>query len=237
MVAPMPWVEALLKGKRIFARARDDGSFAAESGRVEIRYKPNDGRAYRAAVPNLERIADAKIHPDEHCGPADSSPGKTPAKTKSKQAAAVENANASTKANAATDWIAYTDGACSGNPGPAGAGFIVIPPGESPREGCEWLGIGTNNVAEITAILRAIEGIPKIVVAVIHTDSKYAIGVLSMGWKAKANKELIAKTRQVLEGRRVRFVYVPGHAGIPLNERADELAREAIRAQKTVLLA
>ena len=113
----------------------------------------------------------------------------------------------------------------------------MIPPGESPREGYDWLGIGTNNVAEITAILRAIQGIPKNVVAVIHTDSKYAIGVLSLGWKAKANKELIAKTRQVLEGRRVRFVYVPGHAGIPLNERADELAREAIRAQKTVLLA
>jgi ribonuclease HI len=238
MVPPMPWVEALLKGKRIFARARADGSFAAEGGRVEIRYKPNDGRAYRAASANLERFADAKIFDDDHCGAADGSPpGKSAAsKSKVKQAVAIENAQAATKANSATDWIAYTDGACSGNPGPAGAGFIVIPPGENPREGCESLGIGTNNVAEITAILRAIEGIPKSAVAVVHTDSKYAIGVLSLGWKAKANQELIAKTRQVLEGRRVRFVYVPGHAGIPLNERADELAREAIRAQKTVLL-
>ncbi len=231
----MPWVEALLKGKRIFARARDDGSFAAEGGRVEIRYKTNDGRAYRAAIPNLEKIGDAKIYADGHCGPADA-PG---AAAKPSSAAKVKAASAEKSAEAikSTDWIAYTDGACSGNPGPAGAGFIVIPPGESPREGCESLGIGTNNVAEITAILRAIEGIPKTVVAVVHTDSKYAIGVLSLGWKAKANKELIARARAALEGRRVRFVYVPGHAGIPLNERADELAREAIRSQKTVLLA
>jgi ribonuclease HI len=231
----MPWVEALLKGKRIFARARDDGSFAAEGGRVEIRYKTNDGRAYRAAIPNLEKISDAKIYADDHCGPADAAPA---AGAKPSSAAKIKSASEKTaEAIKSTDWIAYTDGACSGNPGPAGAGFIVIPPGESPREGCESLGIGTNNVAEITAILRAIEGIPKTVVAVVHTDSKYAIGVLSLGWKAKANKELIARTRAALEGRRVRFVYVPGHAGIPLNERADELAREAIRSQKTVLLA
>ncbi len=231
----MPWVEALLKGKRIFARAREDGSFVSEGGRVEIRYKTNDGRAYRAAIPNLEKIADAKTYPDDHCGPADSSPGKTAVPIKS--AASSKSKPADAPAIKSTDWIAYTDGACSGNPGPAGAGFIVIPPGESPREGCDWLGIGTNNVAEITAILRAIEAIPKNVAAVIHTDSKYAIGVLSQGWKAKANKELIERTRAALEGRRVRFVYVPGHAGIPMNERADELAREAIRAQKTVLLA
>jgi ribonuclease HI len=232
----MPWVEALLRGKKIFARAREDGSFAAESGRVEVRYKPNDGRAYRAAIPNLERFADAKILPDDHCGPADSSPSAGKAKSKPGEGAAASKTKTPTQAIDPTDWIAYTDGACSGNPGPAGAGFIVIPPGQSPREGCESLGIGTNNVAEITGILRAIEGIPRNVVAVVHTDSKYAIGVLSLGWKAKANKELIAKTRAVLEGRRVRFVYVPGHAGIPLNERADELAREAIRERKTVLL-
>jgi ribonuclease HI len=230
----MPWVEALLKGKRIFARAREDGAFASEGGRVEIRYKTNDGRAYRAAIPNLEKISDAKIYPDDHCGPADGAPAKSASPSKAAKAKSAESAAAAIKS---TDWIAYTDGACSGNPGPAGAGFIVIPPGESPREGCESLGIGTNNVAEITAILRAVEGIPKTVTAVVHTDSKYAIGVLSQGWKAKANKELIERTRAVLEGRRVRFVYVPGHAGIPMNERADELAREAIRAQKTVLLA
>ncbi|MEO8798586.1 MAG: ribonuclease H [Polyangiaceae bacterium] len=231
----MAWVEVLLRGKKVFARANADGSLVAQGGRVEIRYKTNDGRAYQAAAGNLEKAPSATLFPDSHCGDAEAAPGKTATKTPGKRGAA--GAAAAPATSSATDWIAYTDGACSGNPGPAGSGFIVIPPGKSPVEGCEWLGTGTNNVAEITAILRAVEGIPKDVPAVVHTDSKYAIGVLSLGWKAKANQELIAKTRAVLHGRKVRFVYVKGHAGIPLNERADELAREAIRMEKSRLIA
>ena len=223
----------------MFAKANADGSFVAQGGRVEIRYKQNDGRAYAASVGNLEKAPGATLFPDSHCGDAEAAPGKTSSsgKTPAAKRASGGGPAAAPVTLSATDWIAYTDGACSGNPGPAGSGFIVIPPGKSPVEGCEWLGVGTNNVAEITAVLRAVEAIPKDVVAVVHTDSKYAIGVLSLGWKAKANQELIARTRAVLHGRKVRFVYVKGHAGIPLNERADELAREAIRMEKSRLIA
>ena len=64
---------------------------------------------------------------------------------------------------------------------------------------------------------------------VVHTDSQYAIGVLQKGWKAKANQELVGarEERRCARGS-ARLVYVPGHQGVPLNERADELAREAI---------
>ena len=64
---------------------------------------------------------------------------------------------------------------------------------------------------------------------VVHTDSQYAIGVLQKGWKAKVNQELVATTKRA-RGRRAgaQLVYVPGHSGVPLNERADELAREAV---------
>lgn len=132
-------------------------------------------------------------------------------------------------------WIAYTDGACTGNPGPAGAGFIVIAPDGKIREGFENLGVGTNNIAELTGVLRAVEGVPNDgVPLVVHTDSKYAIGVLTKGWKAKANQELIAKIKRALSLRpNVSMVYVPGHAGVPLNERADELAREAVRTGRS----
>ncbi|MGH7280882.1 MAG: ribonuclease HI [Polyangiaceae bacterium] len=235
----MAWVEALLKGKKVFARARDDGALVVEGGRVEVRYKTNDGRAYRAALGNLEKIASAKVFSDSHCAEAQGAAAVKPARAASKRSSGDSGGKpylAPPTTSSETEWIAYTDGACSGNPGPAGAGFVVIPPGKSPQEGFESLGIGTNNVAEITAILRAIEAIPKNASTVLHTDSKYAIGVLSLGWKAKANQELIAKTRAVLQGRRVRFVYVPGHSGIPMNERADELAREAIRTEKSHLL-
>lgn len=128
-------------------------------------------------------------------------------------------------------WVAYTDGACSGNPGPAGAGMVVIAPGGKIHEGYAFLGSATNNVAELAAVLLGVESIPRDAESVaIHTDSKYAIGVLTLGWKPKANTELVHRTRAALAGRNVRLVYVPGHAGVPMNERADELAREAVRS-------
>lgn len=130
--------------------------------------------------------------------------------------------------------IIHTDGACSGNPGPAGSGVVLVAPGGKLHEGLEYLGEATNNVAELTAILRAVEWIPADAKAiVVHTDSQYAIGVLQKGWKAKANGELVARTKRVVQNRGARLVYVPGHQGVPLNERADELAREAITSRAT----
>src|SRR5579883_755654 len=166
----MPWVEATLRGQRVLARAREDGSLADEGGRVEIRYKPNDGRAYRAAKGNLEVPPGAKLHPDDACGPADQPP-----------AAGARLAARKPQAHGlpADAWVAYTDGACSGNPGPAGSGVVLVEPGGKMHEGLEYLGQATNNVAELTAILRALEWVPADAPAVVvHTDSQYAIGVL-----------------------------------------------------------
>ena len=63
----------------------------------------------------------------------------------------------------------------------------------------------------------------------VYTDSAYSIGVLSKGWKAKANQELVARIRRRLAAYpNVAFVKVSGHAGVPENERCDELARAAV---------
>jgi ribonuclease HI len=234
----MPWIEAMLRGARVLARAREDGSLAEEGGRVEIRYKPNDGRAYQAAARNLVVPAGAAIQPDDACGPAEDArarearaqgqrePGPSQAQSRAKKPA--------THGLPANAWVAYTDGACSGNPGPAGSGVVLVSPEGKMREGFEYLGEATNNVAELTAILRALEWIPAEARAiVVHTDSQYAIGVLQKGWKAKANGELVARAKHVVETRGARLVYVPGHSGVPLNERADELAREAITSRRT----
>jgi ribonuclease HI len=218
----MPWIEATLRGQRVLARATADGTLVDEGGRVEVRYKPNDGRAYRASARNLEIAPGAPVLPEETCGPVGAS-----AESPRKAAPAVHAA----PANA---WVAYTDGACSGNPGPAGSGVVLVAPGGKVHEGFEYLGEATNNVAELTGILRALEWIPGDAPAiVVHTDSQYAIGVLSKGWKAKANGELVARAKKVVQQRGARLVYVPGHAGVPLNERADELAREAVSSRST----
>ena len=68
----------------------------------------------------------------------------------------------------------------------------------------------------------------------IYSDSGYAIGLLSMNWKAKANQELVARLRQrVARYPKLTFVKVAGHAGVPENERCDELARRAIETRGT----
>lgn len=224
----MPWVEALLRGQRVLARASQDGSLIDEEGRVEIRYKPKDGKAYRAAAKNLEVPAGAKVLPDDACGAAEPVAKKSAAEVAEAKRERFAKASEPSKG-----WVAWTDGACTGNPGPAGAGYLVVSPdGGGRREGYEYLGIATNNIGELTAILRALEGIPDGADDVlVYTDSKYAIGVLTKGWKAKANQELVERTKTLVKARRARVEYVPGHSGIPDNEKADELARRAIETR------
>lgn len=229
----MPWIRAVLRGQKVLARAKPDGSFDAPGGRVEIRYKPNDPRAYRAAERNLERVPGEELLPDDAVVAGEEV-------TKESKTAAREERSATRKAEAAKQalapgavpkdaWTVYADGACSGNPGPAGLGIVMVAPDGKTLEGYEYLGSATNNIAELTAILRAAEIVPSGAPAVLHTDSQYSIGVLTKGWKAKANQELVASVKSALAGRRNwRLVYVPGHSGVPLNERADELAREAV---------
>jgi ribonuclease HI len=225
----MPWKRATLRNQRVYVRIDDGGQLAVQSGRVEVRYKPNDGRAYRAAANNIEAL-EAEILAEETCGPvaqveaaAAASSGAKPSASSSRKAP--ENAV-----------IAYTDGACSGNPGPAGSG-MRLQHASLVAEGYSFLGEATNNVAELTAIRDALLAIPNDVPVIVHTDSQYAIGVLQKGWKAKVNQALIAEIRKVLAAHSwVELVYVRGHAGDPGNERADELARAAITTRSSKAL-
>jgi ribonuclease HI len=217
----MAWIEATLRGQRVLARANADGAFDVRGGRVEIRYKPGDARAYHAAARNLEVAQGARLMEDATCPPAETTESASRAK------------KGVTPGVPAGAWIAYTDGACSGNPGPAGCGVVLVSPNGTTREGSEYIGEATNNVAELTAILRALQWVPKDAgPIVVHTDSQYAIGVLQKGWKAKANQELVAVTKRSVEARGARLVYVPGHQGVALNERADALARESVQTRR-----
>jgi ribonuclease HI len=239
----MPWVRATLKGQKVFARADASGRLTVQRGRVEIRYRPNDGRRYDARADNLE-ILDPTPLPDETCGAAEAVAAARPgAKARSPKGGGGGKSSASsrTSEDAAPASVphgavvAYADGACSGNPGPAGLGVVVID-GDERVELSEYLGDGlTNNIAELTAVLRVLDEVADSSRTVmIHTDSQYTIGVVQKGWKAKANKELVAELREALSDRHgVRLYYVPGHSGVPLNERADALAREAIKERKT----
>lgn len=207
----------------MFARADERGELVKDGGGVEIRYKPNDGRRYKARADNL-KIVDGKVLPEETCGVASdvTKPDKADGKAAPAKAAIPDGAV-----------VVYADGACSGNPGPAGLGVVLLD-GKDRLEISEYLGEGTNNIAELTAILRALEAVAPDRPIVLHTDSQYSIGVLQKGWKAKANVELVARLKKTLGERAyAKLVYVPGHAGVLLNERADALAREAVSTRKS----
>jgi ribonuclease HI len=222
----MPWKPMRLRDARVLARCDESGALRAQGGRVEILYRPG-GKPYQAAARNLEP-ADGEMLPDDAVAVSDEKPAE---RSKAKKTANVAHAPLRAEGD---EWIVYADGACSGNPGPAGLGVVVITK-DGVRELSEFIGDGTNNIAELTAILRALELVDEPSRAVrVYTDSSYAIGLLSKGWKAKKNVELVAEIRRVLAKLDdVVFVHVPGHAGVFWNERADVLATDAISARST----
>ncbi len=231
----MPWRYMRLRGNRVLARCDARGELTVEGGKVEVRYNPRDGRAYQAGARNLDADGDTAVLPDDHCGPAERpeprAAGGSRGGSKAKAGPAAGHAPPS-KVHA-DEVLVYADGACSGNPGPAGLGVVMLWDDQR-RELSEYLGKGTNNIAELTAILRAAEATPDPKRPLhVYTDSSYAIGVLSKGWKAKANQELVAAVKAALARiDDVRLFYVRGHAGVPLNERADALAVEAVRSKR-----
>ena len=213
----MPWIKRLLRGKEVFARVDRSGKLLSRpDGRVEVIYKAAPGaKIYRASVSNLEptgqpgddELIDIDLDAPAHSG-------------------------AVVQGGAAGDAIIiYTDGACHGNPGPMGIGIVLLDRGER-REVSEYLGEGTNNIAELTAILRALELVPvseRGRPVLIHSDSAYALGLLSKGWKAKKNVELVEGMRRLASFfPHLRTIKVAGHAGVSENERCDQLANAAV---------
>ncbi|WP_333794599.1 ribonuclease HI [Hyphomicrobium sp.] len=138
----------------------------------------------------------------------------------------------------------YTDGACSGNPGPGGWGAILIWNGHRKEiKGGETL--TTNNRMELMAAISALEALKVGVDADLYTDSSYVRNGISSwihGWKRNGwrtadkkpvkNAELWQRLETALARHQVRWHWVKGHAGHPENERADELAREGMAAFK-----
>ncbi|MDH3654389.1 MAG: ribonuclease HI [Myxococcales bacterium] len=219
-----------LRNAEVLARCDESGELVAREGRVEVRYKPNDGRAYFAGASNLKPSgATSQIEPDSFCAPGE-------AVQKAKKASKKPAGAASSKESAAPEKpegdevLVYADGACSGNPGPAGVGAVALW-ADQRRELSEYIGEATNNIAELTGILRAAELAMELGRPLrLYTDSTYSIGVLTQGWKVRANKELVAKVRQALDTHPdAKLYHVRGHQGVRLNEEADGLAVRAVQ--------
>jgi ribonuclease HI len=215
------------KGQVVWVRADDGGRPVLDAdGRAEMKYRESDTRSYRPLPQNLGPASASAVAPVQTAKAAHPSKPAVSKPAPGKPRAEKPQASGETV-------HVWTDGACSGNPGPMGIGVVVVA-GERRKEHGEYLGKGTNNIAELTAIRRGLEIaeglLPGQDFAVrVYTDSSYAIGLLSQGWKAKANQELVAELREFLRAfRNLRMIKVEGHAGVPENERCDLLARQAV---------
>jgi ribonuclease HI len=134
----------------------------------------------------------------------------------------------------------FTDGACSGNPGPGGWAAILRS-GAHEKEIFGGERLTTNNRMELMAAIKALEALKKPGTAVIHTDSRYVMDGLTQwlprwkrnGWKTAdkkpvKNSDLWRALDEQVARHDVIWRWVEGHAGHPENERADQLARAAI---------
>ncbi|MFF8279823.1 ribonuclease H [Streptomyces lateritius] len=146
--------------------------------------------------------------------------------------------------------IAACDGASKGNPGPAGWAWVVAgADGAVDRWEAGPLGRATNNVAELTALLKLLESLDPDVPTEVRMDSQYAMKAVTTwlpGWRRKgwrtasgtpvANKDLVVRIDELLTGRRVDFVHTPAHQvdGDPLNDAADRAAGEAAVTQRAL---
>lgn len=138
--------------------------------------------------------------------------------------------------------IIYTDGACSGNPGPGGWGAILMYKNAKKEisGGCKNT---TNNIMEITAVIEALKCLKVESEVQVYSDSAYTVnafnqkwiyGWMKNGWKTSSgtdvkNKELWQELYSLTQKHKVEFIKVKGHADNEFNNRCDEMARNAIK--------
>ena len=138
--------------------------------------------------------------------------------------------------------IIYTDGACSGNPGPGGWGTILMYK-DIKKEISGGQKNTTNNIMEITAVIQGLKILKKESDVEIYSDSSYVVNAFKQGWiynwikkgwktasgEPVKNKELWIELYDLTKKHKVEFIKVKGHSDNIYNNRCDELAREAIK--------
>jgi ribonuclease HI len=244
----MPWVRRRYRGNKVWVETDAAEAYVLdERGLAHLRYKPEDDRTYSVRPKELTPVEDAPpppaaaLEPDVPPGDAATAPAapkrRAPHASAPRAVAAVAPTDAEdldVPALLGKELQVWTDGASSGNPGPSGAGAVLLFR-DRKKEVAVFLGDTTNNVAELTAVRTALQQVRKRDLPVrVMTDSTYVIGVLTGAMKAKANAALIASIRaELAEFPDLAFVKVEAHAGVPWNERADALARDAITQRRS----
>jgi ribonuclease HI len=203
------------KGNKVWMATGPDGAPVTRNNKCLIKYQQDQDYEYWVHPDSVHSLDETPSPPPKP---------KRPAPKKNKQTTEIP-----------TDFpdntvFVYTDGACSGNPGPSGIG-VVLRHGERKKEISRYIGMATNNIAELEAIRAGLSALKNTTLPVrVFTDSSYALGVLSKGWKASKNQELVVATKTLIaKFNDLKLIKVKGHAGHEENEKADQLAVAAIK--------
>jgi ribonuclease HI len=212
----------LFKGCKVYAQVFQDGTLVEKDGVVKIKYQLQQENEYLARASAIQEITEHELKKLKN----QRAKGEKPPTIKNPPPASEENFNDNTI-------FVFTDGACTGNPGPAGIG-VLLQYRDHKKEISRFIGPGTNNTAELIAIKVALQEIkdPALPVA-LFTDSSYCYGVLTSSLRAKKNRDLVEEIKK--EMRRfplLKFFKVEGHKGIEGNEKANLLAQQAIAQPK-----
>lgn len=212
------WKRMLFKGNKVWLAINQNGKPILKSGKVLIKYQ-------------LDQDYEYWVH-ENGVMPVDSLQPEKPEKKEHKKNRPGKKSLAGLDAKTVSDntIFIYTDGASSGNPGPSGIG-ILLRFKDHEKEISRNIGEATNNIAELEAIKTALLELKHYDYPVrVFTDSSYAHGVLTLGWKARKNKELINSIKKLISKfGDLKLIKVKGHDGFDGNEKADFLATSAIK--------
>jgi len=212
---PSDWKRVRFKQNKAWLAMDAGEKPIVQNGKYLIKYRLDQDYHYWVNPENVRSLSDSGPKPQR------SSASQSPARRSKKPATEAPSNDPDTVR-------IFTDGASSGNPGPSGIGIVLDYQGHR-KEISRHIGIATNNIAELEAVRSALQHLKRKDIPVqIHTDSSYVYGLLTQGWKAKKNPELVEAIRRLLDAfANVSFIKVRGHAGHPENELADRLARKA----------
>ena len=212
----LSWKRMAFKGNKVWQALEENGDPLVKNGKFLIKYQIDQDYEYWINKKNLLPLSELKKG-----GHKKSGKNKKTGKKEYNNNYAAESGDAI---------CLYTDGASSGNPGPSGIG-VLLRFNNHEKEISEYIGNATNNIAELKAIEAGLSILTNNEIPVtVFTDSSYSLGILVQGWKASKNVKLVERIRKkISEFKKIKFIKVKGHAGMPENERADYLATSAIQ--------
>lgn len=214
------WQRVRFKANKVWLAMTPDGQSIVQNGKVLIKYQLDQEHEYWVYPQSIQAL-------DSDLANTESSSATVRPKPRPNQ-----RTDTSHNVDQESQKVIkiYTDGAASGNPGPSGIG-VLLQYGTHEKEISRFIGTATNNIAELQAIHVGLSELKDTRLPVrLYTDSAYAHGVLTLGWKAKKNQALISAIKsQMATLKDLKIIKVKGHAGEEGNERADRLATSAIR--------